>query len=279
MSRYENGILVFYNLDISGCDGSHSHQFFMIYHMLFPQFQFPLTELLAQLSSPIEIRSLVSKKKVTLCPHCCKLYSGSTCTTCTNNIATALIGYVCCDSESPVKAAALVGYKITEDLFQEFSMVQFLKRSPVLFGDRHVPMLNLGVYLRASGCKKGDYIGRGDLSVRANMYQVALVKCMFPHYCPAAFKTLRQGVTDEKVQASVDSDHYWSAEDKPLNEPFYVDDSAYMLRYSPYTADDLIELLSVKVGQKCRTLLSDHAFKVDYGYKTFCYSGDLENPE
>jgi len=185
------GEVLRYNLDISKCDASHGPPIFRVLRRLFPEWcREDLDILVEQCNAPFVIQDLIDRKnRVILKPEQEHLYSGSTLTTVTNNVACILLGLALSKipeadwSKATIEeAAASVGYVLTgTSPVERIEDLQFLKHSPIR-DDCGVyrPLLNLGPFLRASGYCKGDLPGRGELSVRARDFQIGLVRGAFP---------------------------------------------------------------------------------------------------
>jgi len=184
--RTPTGVRIF-NVDISKCDRSHTHELFYKFRDILPEhIRSHVQTLIDQCARPIKIYDVNERKRfVKLRPTGPMLYSGSTLTTTLNNLASFTIGYAlsCVQptEQNLINAAESVGYIITLDECLIPEDIQFLKHSPAYDVNGEMqPVLNLGVYLRASGVCKGDLPGRGDIELRAKKFQFALLNGMFP---------------------------------------------------------------------------------------------------
>lgn len=184
-----------FNLDISGCDASHTkHIFGALLDTVPACAALDMADLIQQLECPIKITSVSDpRNKITLKADGPKLYSGSTVTTRINNLANQIIARSlsladfskCCNyidvQNVVIKAAEEAGYIVTCDYCPDYSSIQFLKHSPVYDTNGNLqPMLNLGVLLRLSGMCNWDLPGRGDLHERARLFQRALLRGVYP---------------------------------------------------------------------------------------------------
>lgn len=190
-----DGRVYTFNLDISGCDASHTkHLFKALIDSVPINGAVDMADLVHQLECPIKITSVAdSRNKISLSAEHAKLYSGSTITTRINNLANQMIAMAlseadfssCLDYEDVQRvvmcAAEEVGYIVTCDYCSDYTGIQFLKHSPVIDTEgRMQPMLNLGVLLRLSGMCNGDLPGRGDLRERARLFQRGLLRGVYP---------------------------------------------------------------------------------------------------
>jgi len=190
------GVRVYGNMDISGCDASHTEALFEGLVLLVPPaFHGDVQKLVDQCKLPIKIvcHNLEKEKdgkpmKVKIQFNEATLYSGSTITTAINNLACILIfvaimedgGHI--TTRRIIRAAQRAGYKVTITTSTRLEDVQFLKNSPVYVNElkKHIPVLNLGVLLRTSGTCKGDLPGRGSIQTRAKVFQGLLLNGMYP---------------------------------------------------------------------------------------------------
>jgi len=191
LSIRHNGAVYLFNMDISKCDASHGPAVFRGFIDLVPEPARSTAEsLVDQCRLPIEVTSTIDKrKKVKLKPNRPVLYSGSTMTTAINNLANLMI----CHSvvqvfdgtlESIKRGAQAVGYLVSgTEACEDFHDIQFLKHSPVLDSKGDVvPLLNLGVLLRASGVCRGDLPGPSTIPIqeKARIFQSALLAGAYP---------------------------------------------------------------------------------------------------
>jgi len=201
--RGEEGVRRF-NLDISSCDASHGPGIFNAFIHLFPgQFRDDARILVEQCGLPIRIQSYSDpRRRVVLEPKFPMLYSGSTITTCINNLASMLIAYavsrvVVFTPDAIIRAARDVGYIITLEECTLPEDLQFLKYSPVRdVRGVYRPVLNLGVLLRASGTCRGDLPGRAHvpLEERAAIFQSALLAGLYPATDFTLIRNMRRGL-------------------------------------------------------------------------------------
>jgi len=200
------GILYTYNVDISGCDSSHSDVIFETLIRLAP---LPLRDtfrvLVEQCKLNIRILSQHNRKqKIVGNFGGPTLFSGSTLTTVINNLANILIFLRLIAAVGSLElnraygqeelceiftlALEEIGYVVTgfetKDVCEIPEDVQFLKHSPVLsVSQEYVAVLNPGVYCRSSGSCHGDYPGSSKLYTieqRIASMQLALIRGMYP---------------------------------------------------------------------------------------------------
>lgn len=218
-ARRVNGVVERYNLDISSCDSSHTEGIFnLLYQCIPPRFHSQLKILIDQCTSPLSLSSCVvgSKEKLLFYPTTPRLYSGSTITTAINNLANIVIAFQLATSEPSsvdmAKCIAETGYIVTgTEPLQSFHHLQFLKNSPVYdLQGRIRPMINLGVFLRASGVCKGDLPGRGCVVSRARAFQKSLIRSTFAHVDSPLLDVLKNtfsSAADIVYDHSIDSKH------------------------------------------------------------------------
>lgn len=194
LSVQVGGEVYTFNIDISGCDASHSPSMFESYVRLAGPRAHLARRVINQCKSAMLVRSVHDPKlKCVLELAIMRLYSGSTLTTALNNVSCNHLGIAFSqmkldDSMSVfdikrevVAAGYRVGYKLTVEHCEYHEDIQFLKHSPTMCHDgEYHAMLNLGVLLRASGCCKGDLPGVGDYVTRAYQMQAALLNGMYP---------------------------------------------------------------------------------------------------
>lgn len=210
-----NGKVYIFNIDISSCDASHGPTIFEGLKRLFPpRLHDVVDSLIKQCEEPITLYSRYDRRKrCRLKPSRPVLYSGSTITTCINNYANLrifrrivqeLLGVRTMSTEAIRHAAFKCGYAITLDECKDYYDIQFLKHSPVydVHGDLH-PLINFGVFLRASGTCRGDLPGSGDLETRAKVFQKALLDGIYPRVsCPIIEKLKAECATDVIIEAA-----------------------------------------------------------------------------
>lgn len=180
-----NGRPIYFNLDISSCDASHTkHLFTFLTDIFVGRSKDLVKRVVAQCTQKLTLRHSNPKGfcKLTLKPREPVLYSGSTLTTLINNLANLLIGVSIAESritglDDVIAAAERVGYIVTADCCPSYHHLQFLKHSPVknTAGDIR-PLLNLGVVLRSIGRCKGIVPGRGSLIDRFKLFNGSLAQ-------------------------------------------------------------------------------------------------------
>lgn len=248
--RRKDGVVDRFNIDISSCDASHSPALFETLINIVPpgQARTDIARLVAQCELPLRVVSRVNKAfKILLKPTRPMLYSGSTITTGINNLANILIavsfsevdytGLLGPDGQSDqlVQAAARAGYIVTGcEPLEFFEDVQFLKNSPVLDLDGNWrPMVNFGVFLRASGTCDGDLPGSGDLRKRAESFQRGLLACTFPFVDGALIQRLKAscGVGDVVIPDSMRADFAFKTVLDSKYPVFIFDIDSFCRRY------------------------------------------------
>jgi hypothetical protein len=280
-----------YNLDISSCDASHGPGLFNELICLMPDgpTKDDMTRLVKQCAAPLRIYSCSGDKRerVVMRPTSPRLYSGSTITTGINNLANLCIGLaisqldytgvldndgVC---QEIVRAAASAGYIITGANPLEFiEDIQFLKNSPVLdIQGNWRPLVNLGVFLRASGACNGDLPGTGPLRPRAEAFQRGLLKCTFPYASSALIGILnkRLGTGPTLITKDVADSMWYKTRDNPNYPPFIADDTSMYRRYG-LDGVDVCELEydfgSMGYGEHYHGPSVSKILDKDYGLKT-----------
>lgn len=213
--RHKDGSVKFYNLDISGCDASHTEAVFRALVQITPvNAQEDMKVLVDQCTLPIELRfknnceSDEPGKTLVLQPvdpltgkKAPRLYSGSTITTIINNLA-CIMGATQIQEDDAENAAELmiafkkVGYKMTIEECTDYSDIQFLKNSPAydITGTLR-PLLNLGVLLRSAGTCKGDLPGtkRQTFKERHDAFMTSLIAGMYPGISFPLIDNMRTG--------------------------------------------------------------------------------------
>jgi hypothetical protein len=169
--RCADGVLMV-NLDISGCDGSHTRRIFELLEWLTEGTNHAATAvaLVNQCKLPLEYRQ--DKVFMSFTPVDPVLYSGTVITTFTNNIGVSGIGAALESSYSPTLtmdemyalipiACASVGYLMTCQRCVNPEDLQFLKMSPCFLESGELSCcLNLGVILRTIGQCAGPLPGK-----------------------------------------------------------------------------------------------------------------------
>lgn len=180
--------VLWFNVDISSCDASHTPAVFQAFVDLFPPHcQHDAQILVDQCTWAIKIRNPYHMKEyVVLKPRVPRLYSGVTITTGINNVASlgltaAIVWSGAKTAAQVVRACERIGYLVTVEECQRFEELQFLKHSPIRDTKGiYRPLLNIGVALRLSGACKNDLPNRGDLRLRARCFQTALLEAIYP---------------------------------------------------------------------------------------------------
>lgn len=288
--RRSDGRVDRYNLDISSCDASHSPRLFEMLVDIMPP-GMPATDmqrLVDQCKLPLRVVSHANEKhRIILCPKRAMLYSGSTITTGINNLANILIALAvseldytgACNENGVctqlVEAAARAGYIVTGcEPLEVFEDVQFLKNSPVLdiFGAWQ-PLINFGVFLRASGTCDGDLPGTGDLEARGAAFQRGLLACTFPFASSELIDRLRDalGLGPITTTPSMLDSLSYKTDINSDYPPFRIETSSFCNRYRLDHADysDLFnDFASMKFGYAYHGECVSKILLKDYGLTT-----------
>jgi len=273
-----DGALHWVDLDISKCDSSHRDGIFSALVRSTPrELRGDVERAIAQCDKNTMIRNPDDTRQyVVLRPRDRRMPSGWGGTTHLNNVgtisaATAIVEAGAVAVSDVIKAAARAGYLIKATRSRKPEEIQFLKNSVALdiTGEYHA-ILNFGVYLRASGCCKGDLPGSGDWRPRARAFQKGLIQGMFPRcHCPA-LTAMRQNFADADITAPMQAFIDKTCKHKRSDEGrhFYFTNEAFFERYS-LTPSQLLELTAMmaemNVGTYHRCEATDKILEKDYG--------------
>ena len=295
------GRVRYYNLDISKCDASHGPHVFEALRNIVPEhLEADIDTLIDQCRLPIRIVSK-SDRRNRVVGHFSDptLFSGSTLTTVINNLANTVIGF--CLSRAVhdledrdydddelnrffTRAIEKCGYIVTgfegEELCRKAEDLQFLKYSPAMDTDGNwKPLLNLGVFLRASGSCKGDLPGRATtpIEVRAKHFQSSLINGMYPRSDAPLIRTMTEsagGETSTKSDAAVARALVYkvdTADQDAQLATHHFTDEAILARYSDLTPLDLAELREFSLAgvyEHCSAAFVTKILSKDYGLAT-----------
>lgn len=246
------------NVDISSCDGSHGKIVFDLLRQvtaLDTRIHRYVDGAIKQCEMPLTLSSAASKQKVVLKPNAPTLYSGSTLTTLINNFANIAIAHAIhgrlrdglkkSDCEELVRIAAeSAGYIVTVQVCDTYHELQFLKHSPckTVLGTI-VPVLNLGVILRALGCCWGDlptykkqFHRKLSFAERAYMYNTSQVQCYTNCATHSILATLRRRFA-HKDRIACDDASYLLDTLTGDQSHHHVHDTELALRYGLTVAD------------------------------------------
>lgn len=165
--------LILCTTDISSCDASNRFpMFFSVYSLLSAIYQEKALGLVEQCTKPLEVVNPSNRDEIlTLQVHSCFEGSGTLLTTLINHDANSQIGVSIFTilnklpgvgfNEACQLGSALVGHKLTIDMFNDIEKLQFLKRSPMLCtnerGEQQYKMcINMSTVLRGLGTMEGD---------------------------------------------------------------------------------------------------------------------------
>lgn len=260
-----NGVKRKFNVDISGCDSSHGDKIFEALIRIAPKALRPAFRILVeQLKLPVVIRSQHGHAKVRGHFTGPTLFSGSTATTVTNNVANVLIFLILSSltfedrhysaSElSSVFTHALesIGYVVTgfseKEECHRPEDLQFLKHSLALdVNGVYRPLLNHGVFLRSQGSCHGDVPGgskRFSIVQRCASFQLSLIRGMFPRTsAPIITRLLAAAQRNAHPDLSHVCDEIVAKQLEYKvdqgDQTYYFTDEALLARYN-LTAEDL----------------------------------------
>jgi hypothetical protein len=240
--RRPDGSVCMFNVDISKCDASHTkHVWKALRATLPPWMHDDYDRLVGQLLLPIKVYDVTEKnRRCYLKPKGPKLYSGSTLTTVTNNMANLLIAMSLAESEADnadkiIESAEAAGYIYKVQTCDDLYDLQFLKHSPVYdVTGRMRAVLNIGVLLRMTGTCKGDLPGRGDLEARAREFQFALLRGAYPRVHSPLIDGMKNSCAVEEVRQEVQlrvDDHIGLYRTAATEDHFTVDSHELLARY------------------------------------------------
>lgn len=252
------------NVDISGCDASHTPELFAsLVKSTPPQGRDDMRVCVEQCALPIKVNKVARRGEPRIRAKFKAdgptLYSGSTLTTALNNLATLLIfisiamGDTLQSFDDVIRGAARAGYIVTCDICTQFEDLQFLKHSPVYdtAGVLH-PLLNLGVLLRATGVCHGDLPGRGPIPDRARAFQRALLNGLYPNArftLADAMKTAAGTNTTAVATLAIAKLLGYKVVPDNYITPFFLSDASVYKRYR--LRDDEITALQQHLGSAC----------------------------
>jgi hypothetical protein len=284
------------NVDIAGCDASHTEVIFNILRQIARNtiFESQIAKAIGQCTLPLFLSSYGKfiVDFVILRPRMPVLYTGSVLTTVINNIANMLIflsirSYVMrgdvirpnlrvSDCAEIVRLAAEdVGYIVTVDECRKIEELQFLKHSPCMSNAGWTPVLNVGVILRLMGSCFGDLPGTKNetLEQRAYAWNYQVVKSLVHAGDYQFTRTLRERFSVDPV---VSQRTLQVAKRRIEKMDLYktrsavddVYDASVMARYN-LNASDMDELCNCLKGDFFGITIDCHASRVilmkDYG--------------
>lgn len=263
-----------FNMDISSCDASHTGALFQFLRRITPgPYQATMDALIRQCEQDFTVRSSFNRQnKVVFRSSEATLFSGSALTTLLNGCANMLIGDSIASSniQSPadiIQAAERAGYIVTlaECLIPE--ELQFLKCSPVETPEGWIPLLNLGVLLRAVGRCRSDLPGQGCLITRAKAFNRGIIHGMYPQVQFTLKRLLQEVNAGDESEASFRAG-FESVSLQSSSSHSLPDELVYR-RYAA-TTEQIIELHALvkraTVFSMIHCSLSAAILKIDYGY-------------
>jgi hypothetical protein len=294
-----------FNVDISSCDKSHGPRLFEAMYDITPEVAHQgVTATLLQCMAPMTLRSVLQRgshrskatqRKVKLQVDSIVLPSGSTITTAINNLANNLIAIAISMvdwSNVPEQqiirelhiAASTCGYVVTIETCGKPGDIQFLKHSPCLdVNGEHKPVLNVGVFLRASGRCRGDLPGSGPKKERAEYFQRQLLTGMYPRVSTPFLDIMRRnlqhatakGERQERHVARLVSEKTSYKVDTEDREMITVGTEEFFARYDmrPDEITSMLEIAEHAGYQTCHATTGTHKiFQADYGLSALTFS-------
>lgn len=267
-----NGQHHYFDIDISSCDKSHGRGVFDAFIAAAPSaFHDECLGLVQHGLTPLRIRSVHNPRiKAVIRPIEPTLYSGMNITTTINNIANLAIARNIISTRASTsvdvqRAAASVGYIVTTVPARTIEQVQFLKTSPVILptGELH-PLINLGVFLRASGNIKGDLPGSGDLRARAEQHQSNLLSGFYSNVDTPLVNAMRSRLPAPTTHAPLDEFKLKTARVTLTTEEF-------LRRYTGISVHELYDFFTSGFGDITSNASISTILQADYGLRTAGY--------
>jgi len=272
------------NVDISSCDSTHTDAIFEFVRGVLPEGEFRnwFDRALGQLKLPVKLKSSSGSLSHKMMPQGYQLFSGSTLTTLTNNIACLLFSEVIhrYDWSRVSKSVAgdllqkLVkdcGYNITIDVCDRVEDIQFLKHSPDRDGK---PWMNFGPILRGLGVAKSGVIPvcgprTKDPVLRAARFEGSKIlglkfagETSLKHLLAAKYDAVKLRVCNPTHCSYVSEQLYANS-----HSLFHIDDGTIMNRYGAHF-DEYHEFLtflrSAQYGDLIRCRFVDKVMEKDY---------------
>lgn len=268
---------IFFNADISKCDGSHGAPVITTLHALLSKLVQDtglgpyLDRAFAALS--LDLKYANPKNRSENIKYRFKqprLFSGSVLTTITNSFANLLIGLAVSLGGQVTKAqfkdhfeacARSVGYIVTIHCCACVEEMQFLKMSPVkTVNGNFVPIMNLGAWIKNFGVFKGDLPGRGDVYKRStNLIKDIVVSRRHwgNHQLSWAFTAMVDRMTPVLHGADM----------SPTGDQIDLD--SLLARYNHYDRDSFLQfcdmVATATIGCVVNHPFTRIAFAIDYG--------------
>lgn len=277
--RCSDGVLMV-NLDISGCDGSHTTRIFDLFEFLLSDTVHSQTGkwLVSQCMLPLHF--VEGACRMLFQPTTPVLFSGSVLTTFINNLGISTIANSLDNCYTPTMtknqmlkliplACASVGYLVTVQVCDVPEDLQFLKLSPCrLEKGGYTSCLNLGVILRTLGQCAGDLPGKSSVSLLTRSY--TFNQSIIAGFVHAGDNGLLR-VLREKYPASSTRIFSSYLTGKLSGAVHTASDLSVCLRYR-LTVSEWQELLSLLNASELGDILWCPAFdkimRVDYGMTT-----------
>jgi len=279
VSLRTKGGMMWFNLDISGCDASNGSFVFEALRKLVPERLMHEYQMLVE-QCTAELQVGYRKEKMTFRPNGPYEYSGSVLTTCLNNVAVCAILFhiVPANPESRERSdlsdhilerIGTLGWSVTIEDCEVLEDLQFLKCSPCYTVEGDVrAVLNLGVILRSMGQKSYDLPGRGPLDMRVRCFMGGWVAGLVhagEHQLMHTLRELWPMVLRKKKYFNSNAVERLSS--RGPHPP--LDENSLVRRYRStlFDLDQLCYLLRV-CGTECvgvRTRFTDSVMDKDYG--------------
>jgi len=275
-SIWIRGVLHRYNADIKSCDVSHTDELFDLLHKCVPTSGSTAIKIATdQLRMPLKIVDCNDPKNfVTVRPKARTMYSGSGLTTVGNGYGSLLIGMaigeydITCSHDLEL-AARDAGYIMTgfDNPLSTIEGLQFLKHSPIMDKSGvYRPMLNLGVFFRASGQVWGDLPGRGPLLQRALAFQRGLLRGAYPKSTCAVISAMWRQLGDGEAYTLASKLFKYKVVNSSAYPYVEFSDDSLLRRYNmpSYEYDDLIDIVQNGYGYTWNCPALERILTTDY---------------
>lgn len=277
------------NMDVSACDGSNFDPVFKTLRSAMsvdPRFNSDIKKTFAQLKYRCTIRCISNPLwKVVLQPIYMTLYSGSTLTTCVNNMAEMFMFHRFAANykqmtKSQVESfltlsAREAGFLVKIIPCNKPEELQFLKHSPLRSASgEYFPVMNYGVALRNFGKIVGDFPGRQSDGIinRILAYQSDVVKSFVHSGNTSFYEAFRTKFIIDSTHDGNRSRAYLDAvEAKPVMYDDRIEDDSALARYgaTPSEYEEFLHYLRTCPNHGCKISCAfiDKVMAVDYGYE------------
>jgi hypothetical protein len=271
----EDGVLKWYDLDISSCDMSHQTS---IFNLLFDAFEFPMhvrESVSDQILRDIIVRNPEKYKEYfILRPLVMYLQSGITITTLINTFSWWIMFLNIVDvgdftQNGITTACAGCGYIVDIGHKDRFQKVTFLKHNPVRCTccNSWQPVINIGVILRASGILKGEIpsTSRTSIDDAVRDHQSGVMNGLLSKIDNKTFEQLNPRSTDKVVKP----DGFINLLHEGVKHKYTTND---LLDRYDFTESECLQLhediRETGLGYTCYSSLASRIFSTDYGLRT-----------